>query len=65
MRPQRVHLGGEEMRMCKFCGKYLEFAEECQYVTVHYRTKEGKKGKQSWLCCAKCLDEYGLRSVKQ
>ncbi len=53
------------MRMCKFCGKYLEFAEECQYVTVHYRTKEGKKGKQAWLCCAKCLDEYGLRDKKE
>ena len=45
------------MRMCKFCGKYLEFAEECQYVTVHYRTKEGKKGKtddgKSRLYCLK------------
>ena len=53
------------MRLCKFCGRYIGFAEECQYIDVHYRMKDGKKGKQSWLCCAKCLQEYDLGSVKE
>ena len=53
------------MRLCKFCGKYLEFAEECQYVKVNSRTKEGKNRKLNWLCCAACLKEYSLGSVKQ
>ena len=51
-------------RLCKFCGKYLEFAEECQYVKVNSRTKEGKNRKLNWLCCAGCLKEYSLGSVK-
>ena len=51
-------------RLCKFCGRYLGFSDECQYVKVNSRTKEGKNRKLNWLCCGKCLDEYGLRSVK-
>ena len=53
------------MRTCRFCGRYLGFSEECQYINVHYRTMEGKKGKVSWLCCGKCLDEYNLRDKKE
>ena len=53
------------MRLCKFCGRYLGFSEECQYVKVNSRTKEGKKRKLNWLCCAACLKEYSLGSVKE
>ena len=60
MRPQGVHLGGEEMRLCKFCGRYLGFSDECEYVKVNSRTKEGKNRKLNWLCCAACLKEYNL-----
>ena len=52
-------------RLCKFCGRYLGFSDDCQYVKVNSRTKEGKNRKLNWLCCGRCLDEYGLRSVKQ
>ena len=65
MCPEGVYLGGEEMRLCKFCSRYIGFTEECQYIDVHYRMKDGKKGKQSWLCCAACLKEYNLGSVKE
>ena len=70
MCPEGVHLGGEEMtgrftatsprRLCRFCGRYLGFSEECQYVKVNSRTKEGKNRKLNWLCCAACLKEYNL-----
>ena len=52
-------------RLCKFCGRYLGFSDECQYVKVNSRTKEGKKRKLNWLCCAGCLKEYNLGSVKE
>ncbi len=47
-------------RFCKFCGRYLGFSDECQYVKVNSRTKEGKNRKLNWLCCEKCLKEYNL-----
>ena len=53
------------MRVCKFCGSYIGFAEECQYVKVNSMTKEGKNRKVNWLCCAKCLKEHNLGSVKE
>ena len=52
-------------RLCRFCGRYLGFSDECQYVKVNSRTKEGKNRKLNWLCCAGCLKEYNLGSVKQ
>ena len=52
------------MRLCRFCGRYLGFSEECQYVKVNSRTKEGKNRKLNWLCCTACLKEYNLGSVK-
>ena len=53
------------MRMCKFCGRYLGFSDECQYVKVNSRTKEGKNRKLNWLCCDRCLKEYSLGSMKE
>ena len=52
-------------RLCKFCGHYLGFSDACQDVKVNSRTQDGKHRKLNWLCCGKCLDEYGLRSVKE
>ena len=52
-------------RLCRFCGSYIGFAEECQYVKVNSMTKQGKNRKVNWLCCAKCLKEHNLGSVKE
>ena len=53
------------MRLCKFCGRYLGFSDDCQYVKVNSRTKEGKNRKLNWLCCAACLKEYDLGYKKE
>ena len=37
------------MRVCRFCGSYIGFGEECQYVKVNSMTKEGKNRKVNWL----------------
>ena len=51
-------------RLCKFCGRYLGFSDEFEYVKVNSRSKEGEK-KLFWLCCAPCLNEYKLGRAKE
>ena len=52
-------------RLCKFCGRYLGFSDEFEYVKVNAKTKQGEKKKLFWLCCAPCLKEYNLKRAKE
>lgn len=52
-------------KLCKFCGRYLGFSDEFEYVKVNSKTKQGEKKKLFWLCCAPCLNEYKLRRAKE